>query len=113
MKKVIDALYGSARSSMLSDSTIKMALSEPPFPIISIESKRVTVVRGSSCWKANNIGTCSDMISPPELVKKITPTIVSPGSRVKIQFEYQSNELGMNQWVDTGPKNVVLEQVDG
>lgn len=88
----------------------KIEINEPPMPRINVEGMQVAIVRGSSCWAANGMGKCVDMVSPPELVKKVIPTVATAGSKAMIQFDYVPSESGVNQWGSEGTMMIALEQ---
>ncbi|WP_456276411.1 hypothetical protein [Bacillus sp. AK128] len=74
----------------------------PPEPTITAEGERVEVVQGSYCWDGLLSSICADTSSPPELVKDqgLKPVVVSPESKIKIEFKKEPNEnsLGVSNW---------------
>jgi hypothetical protein len=81
----------------------------PPSPVITVASKLVAFVCGSSCWYANGTGRCIDTVSPKELVKQSAPTSVSAGSRIVINFGSKPNDLGVNAWSNEDTKAIDLD----
>jgi hypothetical protein len=76
---------------------------KPPLPTITVEDKKVEVAQGSYCWDGLLNSVCADTSSPPEIIKNqdLKPVVVSPQSKMKIEFknESQENTLNVNQWL--------------
>lgn len=76
----------------------------PPSATITINEKKLEVVRGSYCWDGLFNSICADTISPPGLIEhhEIKPMIVSPESKLKIEFEKEpnANTMGVNRWLN-------------
>jgi hypothetical protein len=79
--------------------------SKPPTPTIRVDEKKLEVARGSYCWDGLFNSTCADTISPPMLVEhhKIKPLIVSPESKLIIEFNKEpiENTMGVTRWLST------------
>ncbi|MCH7324066.1 hypothetical protein LZ480_19600 [Solibacillus sp. MA9] len=85
---------------------------KPPKPSITIENKKVEVIQGSYCWGGLIYGQCVDKISPPDMIlhKKLKPVVVSPGAKLKIEFnrEPHENSLYLSVWMDNDELEDVL-----
>ncbi|GLC86935.1 hypothetical protein [Lysinibacillus piscis] len=83
---------------------------EPPMPTVSVDSKKMEVVQGSYCWNKLVNATCVDKISPPELLAhhQIVPTVVSPQSAIKVEFQKQPiEEIVVEEWSNSNANKVV------
>ena len=86
---------------------------KPPTPTITVGDKEVKVVQGSYCWNGLINAGCTDMTSPPDLIKhhELTPVVVPPESELKIEFkrEPKENTLHVNEWItDEETENVPI-----
>lgn len=77
--------------------------SEPPLPSITVDGKSIAVFHGSYCWRGLLGGECTDMISPPEIIKHhgIAPGKISPEAILTIDFKNKphSDSVGANLWI--------------
>ncbi|MEO4052649.1 hypothetical protein [Solibacillus sp. CAU 1738] len=73
---------------------------KPPKPTITIESNKVEVAQGSYCWSGVITAKCVDIIAPPEIIEhqELKPVLVSPEAKIKIEFNREPKELGVNKW---------------
>jgi hypothetical protein len=83
---------------------------KPPKPTIIVDGQMIPVIQGSYCWSGDGVSRCEDKISPPELVKKQTPIIVPPDSKLEVKFDVKPKDgsLGANLWVNGKPTKVQL-----
>jgi hypothetical protein len=91
---------------------IRLFITRPPEPIITVEGKNVPWVQGSYCWEGLLNSICTDMPSPPELIKnqELKPLAVSPYSKLKIEFnkEPKENTLTVSSWISNKDSKTVL-----
>ncbi|OIK14116.1 hypothetical protein [Bacillus sp. MUM 13] len=75
---------------------------KPPSPTITVKDKKVEAIQGSYCWRGLLNSICADTSSPPEIIKNqdIKPIVVSPQSKLKIEFKNKPQEdtLNVTQW---------------
>jgi predicted small lipoprotein YifL len=88
---------------------VKLADTEkPPKPTIIVDGQMVPVIQGSYCWSGDGVSRCEDKISPLELVKKQTPIVAPPESKVEVKFDVKPKDgsLGANLWINDKPTKV-------
>ncbi|MDR6549889.1 hypothetical protein [Paenibacillus qinlingensis] len=75
---------------------------EPPRPTIMAGKTKINFAQGSYCWSGFGKGTCSDMPSPPDIVKyqNLIPEVVPAQSPIKITFRNKPKRdtLGAMKW---------------
>lgn len=91
---------------------IKLFNTNLPKPIITVEGKKVDWEQGSYCWEWLLNSICTDMPSPPELIKiqGLEPVAVSPYSKLKIEFKKEplENTLTVSSWISNKDSKSVL-----
>ncbi|WP_342578080.1 hypothetical protein [Psychrobacillus sp. FSL K6-2843] len=85
--------------------------SEPPSPTVTVGKTKISTTQGSYCWNGPISAKCVDMVytSPLDMAKKHTPTSVSPGEEIKIDFRKDpiDESLIVEQWIDEENVNAI------
>jgi len=76
---------------------------KPPMPTVRYHNEEVEVLQGSYQWKTIGKTVLADSPTPPELVKNITPTIITlstaePEGNLKVSFSYKPKTIEVRTW---------------
>jgi len=71
----------------------KQELKTPPLPKVSTTSEDIPVYQSSYCW--DRLG-CADSIGGQAQLRGNAPTVVEPGTHIRITWDYEPNPTRMN-----------------
>lgn len=77
---------------------------KPPEPVVTIDEKEISIVRGSYCWSSSLKSVCEDTSAPPDIVSYANqkPVAAQPSTEVTIDFDEKplKDSIELSRWLN-------------